>query len=54
MKAMTQHPRRGFRIPLSRSPRGKAGVGEGSPHAAKTMRLPPQEGFQNALLNPPW
>lgn len=33
-------------------PPGNAGAG-GFPHAAKTARLPPQEGFQTAPLNPP-
>src|ERR1700733_11965325 len=45
------------RSPFSVSPRGKPGR-EGSPHAAKTARLPPQEGFQDRfaeipLVHPP-
>jgi hypothetical protein len=51
-------------IPLSRFPRGKAGAGmvaptprtlRASPNRwhASLQRLPPQEGFQSAPLNPP-
>jgi hypothetical protein len=41
--------------PFPVSPKGKAGVGEGSPHAAKTMRLPPNKrGFNSLCWNPPY
>jgi len=39
---------------LSRSPRGKPGWGRGAPTPPKPCGSPRQEGFQNALLNPPY
>ena len=44
---------RRFDRPLSLSPSGGKPGREGSPHAAKSRRLSPQEGFQNAPLKPP-
>jgi len=39
--------------PFPFPPPGANRGGAGSPHAAKSGRLPPQEGFQNAPLKPP-
>ena len=39
--------------PFPVSPSGEKPGRAGSPHAAKGGRLPPQEGFQTAPLNPP-
>jgi hypothetical protein len=39
--------------PLSRFPHEERPGWEGDPHAARSGRLPPQEGFQRALLKTP-
>src|SRR5271165_3952119 len=44
---------RNLNPPFPFPPPGASRGGEGSPHAAKTRRLPPQEGIQSAPLNPP-
>src|SRR5271157_3874585 len=44
---------RNLDAPFPVSPSGGKPGREGSPHAAKGGRLPPQEGFQSAPLTPP-
>src|SRR5208283_4955897 len=44
---------RNLDAPFPVSPSGGKPGREGSPHAAKSGRLPPQEGFQGAPLKPP-